>query len=60
MPGNNPVRLNGELPSPDPNPPNLRCDVQVISNPITKREDRSFGALSHHRRFVKRVNSAKL
>ncbi|KAF9654023.1 hypothetical protein BDM02DRAFT_1154676 [Thelephora ganbajun] len=53
LPGNNPVRLNGELPQSDANPPKLRCDVQVISKPITKREDHPFGA-NNHRRFVKR------
>lgn len=53
LPGNNPVRLNGELPQPDPNPPSIRSDVQVTSNPKTKREEHPFGAL-RHRRFTKR------
>ena len=58
LPGNNPVRLNGELPQPDPNPPNFRCDVKVTSTPITKREDNPFGA--HSRRFAKRFGHAHL
>lgn len=57
LPGNNPVRLNGELPQPDPNPPSLRCDVQVISQPITKREDNPF-RVRNHRRLAKRYISA--
>lgn len=55
LPGNNPVRLNGELPQPDPNPPSLRSDVKVISQPITKREGNPFKARDNHR-FVKRRN----
>ncbi|KAF9793126.1 hypothetical protein BJ322DRAFT_100743 [Thelephora terrestris] len=58
LPGNNPVRLNGELPQPDPNPPSLRCDVQVISQPVTKREENLFGARGHNR-FSKRDDCTK-
>lgn len=35
----------------DPNPPKLRCDVQVIMTPVTKRD--GFEAL-HRRRIAKR------
>ena len=35
----------------DPNPPSLRCDVQVTMTPITKRD--GFEAL-HRRRIAKR------
>lgn len=57
LPGNNPVRLNGELPQADPNPPNLRCDVTVTANPVSKRELHPFG--TNRRRFVKRYTGAK-
>lgn len=59
LPGNNPVRSNGELPQPDPNPPSLRCDVQVIEQPKSKREDNPFKARDHNR-FIKRYTGANL
>lgn len=57
LPGNNPVRLNGELPQPDPSPPNLLCDVQVIEQPISKREENPLKARDNHR-FIKRYTGA--
>jgi len=51
LPGNNPVRYNGELPQPDPNPPNLLCNVTVTETPINKRDN--FEA-PHRRRIARR------